>query len=63
MPSEGAFSSQQLVSFQLLLINFLKHFPLAQELPADGPSRAPEVGLGKQPRRGAKKGLNLEIES
>lgn len=44
-PSEGPFSSQQLVSFQLLLINFLKHFPLAWELPADGPGGAPKVGV------------------
>lgn len=42
--SEGAFSSQQLVSFQLL-INLLKHFPLPQELPADAPGRAPKVGV------------------
>lgn len=44
-PSEGPFSSQQLVSFQLLLINFLKHFPLARELPADAPGGAPKVGV------------------
>lgn len=43
-PREGAFSSQQLLSFQLLLINFPKHFPLAQELPADGPRRTSKGG-------------------
>lgn len=60
-PREGAFSSQQLLSFQLLLINFPKHFPLAQELPADGPRQGSKRGgLAKRPRRGAEKGLSLE---
>lgn len=60
---EGAFSSQQLLSFQLLLINFPKHFLLAQELPAGGPQQSSKHGgLGNQPRRGAEKGLNLESE-
>lgn len=58
---EGAFSSQQLLSFQLLLVNFPKPFPLAQELPAGGPRQSSKRGgLGKQPRRGAEKGPNLE---
>ena len=60
-PGEGAFSSQQLSSAQLLLINFPQHFPRAQEPPADGPTQSSkDGGLGKQPRRGAEKGLNLE---
>lgn len=61
VPREGAFSSQQLLSFQLLLINFPKHFPLAQELPAYGPRQSSKGGgLGKQLKRGAEEGLNLE---
>lgn len=60
-PREGAFSSQQLLSFQLLLINFPKHFPLAQELPADGlKQNSKGGGMGTQPKKGAEKGFDLE---
>lgn len=50
---EGAFSSQQLLSFQLLLINFPKHFLLAQELPASGPQlSSTRGGVGETARVG-----------
>lgn len=58
-PRKVFFSIQQLLSFQLWLINFPKHFPLAQELPAYGPRQSSKGGgLGRLPREG--RGLNLE---
>lgn len=51
---DGAFSSQQLLSFLLFLINFLQHFALAQELSADGSRQASRLGESQGwPRRGS----------
>lgn len=52
---DGAFSSQQLLSFLLFLINFLQRFALAQELPADG-SRQASKGGGWERAKGGPEG-------
>lgn len=41
---EGAFPSQQVQSFLLLFINFLRHFALVPGLPADGPRQGSKGG-------------------
>lgn len=72
---DGAFSSQQLLLFLLVLLrNFLQHFAVAKELPADdGPRQASKgvcvgQGLGESqgwPRRGSTwtaDGLGTEVQ-
>lgn len=56
---EGAFPSQQVQSFLVLLINFLRHFALVPGLPADGPRQGSKGGGWGEPRR-AEKGFHRD---
>lgn len=62
---DGAFSSQQLLLFLLVLLrNFLQHFAVAKELPADdGPRQASKgVCVAKDGPEGAQRGQQMAWE-